>query len=645
MEIALGISMTSATVRMVLVEGDKADGLTVECDQFSTSAGADEITTSTAEQVSAAILATQQSASRQGHHLSMCGIALSDECDPGDIRESLAARGVGDVVVIGERQAAAALAHTVARAIGYTETALLLVQERAATLSLLHSVDRSVGDELSRNLQSADVNFVLTEMIADLNTEGAQGLFVVDASGRLSVIKPCVEAATNLPIIFPEEPEWALARGAALAAAAAPRFEASTTGLAYAQDPDEEDFTDAPEYATGALLSVDETTKRGVLDVIRWESTGDFDSRHDPSFSVRRLVPVASLAASVAVVGVVAVVMALAASTAPRSTEHLVEREQILPTEPSTIVAPAPPPSYEAAATPNPAPVEDAPPPPPPPALPPTAPPVTVAVQQAPGVVEPPSHTVKVQAAQPVAAAQAPVAPKPVAAAPVDPPQTAAPDRVDPPPAAAPIPLAAPAPPIAAVAPPAPAVQVPQVLPQITLGPPVNQDTAAVPQAPILRWLPSFLRPQQQAPQWQPPAQQSTPPVQQWTPPAQQYTPPARQYSPPVQQWTPPAQQYTPPVQQYSPPAQQWTPPAQQYSPPARQYTPPAQQWTPPPEQYTPPVRQYTPPAQQWTPPAQQYTPPAQQWTPSPQTPSGSEGFGGGTRGRSGGGVPFWPYQ
>ena len=102
----------------------------MECDQFSTIAGVRETSAASApEQVSSAILATQQSASRQGHNLSMCGIAVSDECDADDLRESLTARGLGDVVVVNEPTAAVALAHTVARAVGYTKTALLFRHE------------------------------------------------------------------------------------------------------------------------------------------------------------------------------------------------------------------------------------------------------------------------------------------------------------------------------------------------------------------------------------------------------------------------------------------------------------------------------------------------------------------------------------
>ena len=51
------------------------------------------------------------------------------------------------------------------------------------------------------------------------------------------MIKPVLEAATSLELSTPEEPEMALARGAALASANAPLFASSTAALAYALDP------------------------------------------------------------------------------------------------------------------------------------------------------------------------------------------------------------------------------------------------------------------------------------------------------------------------------------------------------------------------------------------------------------------------
>ena len=61
-------------------------------------------------------------------------------------------------------------------------------------------------------------------------------MVVVGSGVDIPMIKPALEAATSLQLCTPEEPEMALARGAALASANAPLFASSTAALAYALD-------------------------------------------------------------------------------------------------------------------------------------------------------------------------------------------------------------------------------------------------------------------------------------------------------------------------------------------------------------------------------------------------------------------------
>ncbi|MGH3554174.1 MAG: DUF7159 family protein, partial [Mycobacterium sp.] len=72
MEIVLGVSMAPSTVRMVLVEGENADGATVDEDGFEVAAAedADNPTTPSApDQVIAAIMGTRESAAEGGYRL------------------------------------------------------------------------------------------------------------------------------------------------------------------------------------------------------------------------------------------------------------------------------------------------------------------------------------------------------------------------------------------------------------------------------------------------------------------------------------------------------------------------------------------------------------------------------------------------
>ena len=64
MDIVLGVSMTPTTVRMVLVEGEKADGVTVDHDTFDV--GSAEGSANAAEHVVSAVLGVTMGAGRRG---------------------------------------------------------------------------------------------------------------------------------------------------------------------------------------------------------------------------------------------------------------------------------------------------------------------------------------------------------------------------------------------------------------------------------------------------------------------------------------------------------------------------------------------------------------------------------------------------
>ena len=164
MDIVLGVSMTPTTVRMVLVEGDKADGSIVDHDAFDITANDGSATSSSAaEQVVEAVLGTKESAAAGGHHLKSIGVTWSDHVEASTLRDTLAARGIDDVMLVSDGHAAAALAQAVGRAVGYATTALLFIDRDTATLSVVQTDDGSVVKVLSRSLHSEDAMAVLTE--------------------------------------------------------------------------------------------------------------------------------------------------------------------------------------------------------------------------------------------------------------------------------------------------------------------------------------------------------------------------------------------------------------------------------------------------------------------------------------------------
>jgi hypothetical protein len=239
LDIVLGLSMAPSAIRMVLVEGEHADGVTVDEDHFAVNVGSHPAALSGPDQLIAAVLGTREGATEAGYRLTSIGVTWTDPRDAAALATALAARKIENVMLVSAFLAAAALAQTVGNAIGYEHIAMLFIEPDTATIAVIDSADGSVNDVYRRSLQSADPVSELIAMIAGLNDPDAypEGLFIVGCDVDIAPIKPVLEAASLLPVSAPEEPDMALARGAALASASAPLFASSTAAVAYAQDP------------------------------------------------------------------------------------------------------------------------------------------------------------------------------------------------------------------------------------------------------------------------------------------------------------------------------------------------------------------------------------------------------------------------
>jgi hypothetical protein len=486
-DIVLGVSMTPTTVRMVLVEGDEADGVTVDHDAFDINTTDGSATSGAAEQVAAAVLGTKESAAASGHHLASIGVTWMNHSDAAALRDILAARGIEDVMLVSATHAAASLAQAVGRAIGYDTTALLFIEKDVATLSVVKTEDGSVVKVYTRDLHDADAMAVFTEMAqsVELTDSPPQGLFIVGSGVDAAAVKAHVENFVALPVSAPNEPELALARGAALASAHAPEMEASTAGLAYSQDYDGTTAADAyPELAAGAVTQMAGVATQ-LAPVSASEAYSDGlaysdelpEAEAEPSYEDESRKPfllVGSALTSIFVVGVVALVISLAVSIRPTVDQRPSPGETpVIPSQ----AAPAPVPEL-APVAPKPAPAPAA----PPPAAPP--PPETIKAPVPVAAKEPAQAPRTVFVQQPAPAPAAVPAPAPVA----------------PPPA--PVPVA-----------PVPVPAAPPVIPPL-LSPPVYNPPAYYPPRPPIYiapkppvWVPPWRDPSPQSPPWQPPQQ------------------------------------------------------------------------------------------------------------------------------------------
>jgi hypothetical protein len=414
MDIVLGVSMTPTTVHMVVVDGEKADGATVEHDTFDIGSAEGTPTSSATDHVLAAIMGTREGAVASGHRLVSTGVTWSDHANAAELRQALADRRIDGVTFVSQLHAAGALAQAAGSLFGYDKPALLLVEPDSATVAVVDMTDAAVIKVDSQPLTDADTAPVLTDMLSALkgHPSSPDGMFVIGSGRDLSAVIEQANEVLSIPVSAPADGELALARGAALGAADVggldpptaadlSGLEQPTAALAYSQD-------------TDALSA----TAAGVDDAAYAQVSADGQRAGKP------FVLVGSAMAAIFTVGVISLVITLAVSIRPTADSL-----------PGPAFGAAPP-----FVAPKQAPV-------PPSAMPP-APPPAAAVPTS--VVPPPPPALEANVAPPTAA-QAPVPRHAVVPAPAPEAAQPPPEAAQPPPAAPPPADAAPAPPVAAV--------------------------------------------------------------------------------------------------------------------------------------------------------------------------------------------------
>ena len=338
MDVVLGVSMAPETVRMVLVEGEAAGGVTVDHDGFDMAG--DSTPVAAANRVVAAILGTRDSAAQGGYQLKSSGVSWTDPVKAAALRDALAARKVENVMLVSAVMSAAALAQAMGSATNWARTALLLVEPTSATLAVVDTSNGTVTDVHRHPLSGSDDAALeeLTAMVSSAESMRARpdGVFLVGSEVDIRSIKPTLEAATTLSVTTPEEPEMALARGASLAAANA-RLGAPRT---VAMPSESLSPTGAAELAYSAEAQDDSGTHRPASAASR------------PRRSRKSVLTIASVS-MIFIGGVVALALALAFDIRPHADQHPdVGTNVVTPGNPKAGPA-SPPPSAGPAAPPQ----------------------------------------------------------------------------------------------------------------------------------------------------------------------------------------------------------------------------------------------------------------------------------------------------
>ena len=584
MDVVLGVAVAGPVARLALV-GPGAHGADV-IDQSVVDLADNPINTLTQT-----VVGTNRLLADENHRLVATRLCW-DDGKADQLRQSLEDSGVQNVAVLSQSQAVTALMRAAGRAGG-----VLVVDDETATLSMVGGA----GDEnapptlLASEPLGADATAALDTMMARLaDLPGAPtGVYLVGASSDLTGVADQLRDASTMQVEIPDDPTFALARGAALAAAplaAASASDATAMAPAVGLTADDTAFAPAAEVAGAkaeepqlAYSQAEEGESfPGEMDEYgpEFDEYDDFDEGADgaPARLSRRSLLIGNAVIAFAVIGFASLAAAVVIAVRPTASQAPVVGHQnaapgkFMPLLPTQQQAPVPPP-------------------------PPDAP--NAGFQG--GTVPAPTVGGSVPQQGPPAVGGLP----PVAPAPVGPETPGTPGFVPNPNPNVPIPI-----PIIIPFPgwhptnpypnPYPYPYPPPTAPTTPYTPPTTTQT-----------------PPTTTPPSTPP---TTPPTTTHTPPTTTYSPPTTTYSPPTTTNAPPTTTNAPPTTTYSPPTTQ--PSTPKTTVPTSVAPPPS---TKPPTQTVPP--QTVPPQTHSQQPVTPQQPVSPQQPASPQQPHGRHGF------------------
>ncbi|MDT5069050.1 MAG: hypothetical protein QOK02_5205 [Mycobacterium sp.] len=217
MDAVLGLSMTPTSVGLVLVEGQDADGATMDRDAFDVHQGSIQ----TSEQATAAVLRTEALAANRGLRLNSIGVTWSEDADveATALMRSLSESGFDNVVAIRLPEATEALARGMASVIGYQTTAVCVIEPDAVISLVVNTSDGAVQTAFNHSIDSDESLISWLSTVFTKADWQPEALVIVGSAGGFESILDKLEDALSVPVFAPAEAELALARGAALASA------------------------------------------------------------------------------------------------------------------------------------------------------------------------------------------------------------------------------------------------------------------------------------------------------------------------------------------------------------------------------------------------------------------------------------------
>jgi hypothetical protein len=267
-DLVLGLSITSAAVRLVLVEGATGDGDTVDHDVIEL-AGLRVSQDASENELVTAVIQHRVIAAARRNTLHSIGVTWTAEAalSGSMVLKALATAGFEDFIAVSECGAADALAAGIGDVAGSQDVAVCIVEPEAAVVAIVNSQGALV-DRVDRSGDGKDVAELVGTLVSMLHPAGwkPDAIVIFGSAADLDLIVSWLRSAGPSPVLSAADADLALAKGAALAAARAMTgFEpqAPSAPLADVPIPDDIDLPDEAPTATqwltsrvGALTSV-----------------------------------------------------------------------------------------------------------------------------------------------------------------------------------------------------------------------------------------------------------------------------------------------------------------------------------------------------------------------------------------------------
>lgn len=221
MDAVLGLSVTPSAVGLVLVEGQDADGATMDGEGFEVRASGSSSALQTSEQAAAAVMRTEAMAADRGHRVHSIGVTWSDDADTEAslLLKSLSDSGFDNIVPVRLSEATDALARGIAEVMGYATTAVCVIEPEQLIALVVRTDEGAVQTAVNHSVVTEDDLVGWLSAVFTKADWAPEALVLVGSAEDLDGLLPILEEALSVPVFTPAEAQLALARGAALACA------------------------------------------------------------------------------------------------------------------------------------------------------------------------------------------------------------------------------------------------------------------------------------------------------------------------------------------------------------------------------------------------------------------------------------------